>query len=146
MLATVFAFVETERLKLVRSPILDTIVSKAFAPDCHCSSEVANVTFRLRRRELISVEIVTLGGRPVRRLAAHTFNSGMVSLNGTGAAAPVSRLKRRVQNQGASVDRPPDDPAAERDPAGSNGPDRLVHCFTACDCSGSEATGELSAQ
>jgi FlgD Ig-like domain len=93
ILATAVAFAETERLKLVRSPILDTVVSKAFAPDCHCGTEVANITFRLRRRGLMSVEIVTTGGRPVRRLAAHVFNAGLVSLAwyGRGGAGQSAR-------------------------------------------------------
>jgi hypothetical protein len=39
LLATTIAFVETERLKLVPSPILDTVVSKAFAPQCKCSTD-----------------------------------------------------------------------------------------------------------
>ncbi len=78
-LATAIAFVETERLKLVRSPILDTVVSKALAPNCMCRTDRADITFRLRRRGLMSVEVVALDGRPVRRLAAHEFNAGFAS-------------------------------------------------------------------
>jgi hypothetical protein len=104
LLSTVLAFAETERLKLVRSPILDTVVSKAFAPECMCRTDRAEIAFRLVRRGLMSVEVVAIDGRPVRRLAAHEFNSGYLAFvwygrDGAARSAPEGAYKVRVRLQ-----------------------------------------------
>jgi hypothetical protein len=102
LLATVAAFVETERLKLTPSPVLDTLVSKTFAPDCSCNTGWASIAFRLRRRNLMTVEVVTTNGQPVRRLAARAFGAGFVRFawygrSGAGtAAAPQANYKVRI--------------------------------------------------
>jgi hypothetical protein len=100
--STVVAFAETERLKLVRSPILDTVVSKAFAPTCACRTDRADIAFRLARPGLISVEVVAMNGRPIRRLAAHAFNAGYLRFvwygrNGAARPAPEGAYKVRVR-------------------------------------------------
>jgi hypothetical protein len=102
LFATVIAFVETERLKLVPSPILDTIVSKTFAPNCKCGTDRADITFRLRRAGLMTVEVVAMDDRPVRRLAAREFSAGFVSFvwygrGGGGLEAPQATYKVRVR-------------------------------------------------
>jgi FlgD Ig-like domain len=102
VLATAIAFAETERLKLVRSPILDTVVSTAFAPNCACRTETADIAFRLRRRGLMTVEVEATDGRPVRRLAAHEFGAGLVRFvwygrGGAGQPAPQGVYKVKVQ-------------------------------------------------
>jgi hypothetical protein len=103
LLATVAAFVETERLKLTPSPILDTLVSKNFAPDCRCSTGWASIAFRLRRRNLMTVEVITMNGQPVRRLVARPFGAGFVRLvwygrsGGDQTTAPQAHYKVRVQ-------------------------------------------------
>lgn len=101
-LATAIAFVMTERLKLVPSPILDTVVSKTFAPQCNCSTNRASITFRLRQRGLMAVEVVTMNGHAIRRLAAHRFDAGLVSFewygrDGAGRAATEGAYKIRVR-------------------------------------------------
>jgi FlgD Ig-like domain len=101
LVATTIAFAETERLKLVPSPILDTVVSKAFAPQCGCRTDRAEIAFRLRRRGLMSVEVVARDGHPVRRLAAHQFDAGFVTFawyggDSAGRAAPQGSYKVRV--------------------------------------------------
>jgi hypothetical protein len=102
LLATTIAFVETERLKLVPSPILDTVVSKAFAPQCNCRTDKAEIAFRLRRPGLMALEVVASDGRLVRRLAAHQFQAGFVTFawyggDSAGRAAPQGSYKLRVQ-------------------------------------------------
>jgi hypothetical protein len=102
LLATGVAFIVTERLKLVPSPILDTVVSKAFAPQCMCRTDSAHIAFRLRRRGVMSVEVLAIDGRPVRRLAAHEFEAGFVSFvwygrDGAGRRAPEGAYKVRVR-------------------------------------------------
>jgi hypothetical protein len=101
LLATTIAFVETERLKLVPSPILDTVVSKAFAPQCNCRTDRAQIAFRLRRRGLMSLEVIAGDGHLVRRLAAHRFDAGFVTFawyggDSAGRAAPQGSYKVRV--------------------------------------------------
>jgi hypothetical protein len=102
LVATTIAFVETERLKLVRSPILDTVVSKVFAPQCVCRTDRADIAFRLRQRNLMSVEVLAMDGRAVRRLAAREFNAGFASFvwygrDGAGRPAPEGAYKVRVR-------------------------------------------------
>jgi hypothetical protein len=102
LLTTLAAFVETERLKLTPSPILDTFVSKTFAPDCGCSTSWASIAFRLRRRNLMTVEIITMNDHPVRRLAARTFGAGFVRFAWYGRSgadqttSPQANYKVRV--------------------------------------------------
>jgi len=67
--ATAIAFVVTERLKLTPTPIVGTSVDKIFSPVCECGTDTATITFRLRRRDVVSVSVVDSGGTPVRELA-----------------------------------------------------------------------------
>jgi hypothetical protein len=102
VVATAVAFVQTERLKLVPSPILDTVVSKSFGPDCGCRTDHANIAFRLRRQNLMSVEVVTIAGRPVRRLAAHEFGPGFWNFvwygrGGANQAVPQGAYKVKLR-------------------------------------------------
>ena len=68
LVATVGAFVYTEKLKLTRSPIAGTLVDKVFSPVCDCDTDTARITFRLRRSDVLSAEIVGGDGRVVREL------------------------------------------------------------------------------
>jgi hypothetical protein len=65
---TAAAFAVTESLKLERSPISDTHVSKVVAPDS-LSNDTAAIGFLLRKPDRLTVEIVNGGGEVVRRLA-----------------------------------------------------------------------------
>jgi flagellar hook assembly protein FlgD len=66
--ATAVAFVVTERLKLTPSPILGTRVDKLFSPVCECGTSVATISFRLRDRDDVSLQIVDGKGEPIREL------------------------------------------------------------------------------
>ncbi len=66
--ATAAAFAVTERLKLEKSPITGTRVDKIFSPVCECARDVAVISFRLRKRANVSVDMLDSGGDPVRTL------------------------------------------------------------------------------
>ena len=66
--ATAAAFAVTERLKLERSPVTGTHVDRVFSPVCECARDVAVISFRLRRRETVTVDILDKDGRSVRTL------------------------------------------------------------------------------
>ncbi|MGH3133562.1 MAG: FlgD immunoglobulin-like domain containing protein [Gaiellaceae bacterium] len=66
--ATAAAFAVTERLKLERSPITGTRVDRVFSPVCECARNVAVISFVLRRRATVTVELLDGGGRKVRTL------------------------------------------------------------------------------
>ena len=63
------AFAVTERLKLVRSPITHTRVDKVVSP---ASGRRAEISFRLRKAERLSLAIVTPNDRVVRALINST--------------------------------------------------------------------------
>ncbi len=58
LVATAAAFAITEHLKLIKSPVYGTLVSKVFSPRCHCSTSTAAVRFRLRHPDKVTVTIV----------------------------------------------------------------------------------------
>ena len=74
---TAAAFAVTENLKLERSPISDTHVSKVVAPDS-LSNRTAAIGFLLRKPDRLTVEIVNGSGDVVRTLA-----SGQAARGGT---------------------------------------------------------------
>jgi hypothetical protein len=59
--ATAAAFFVTERLKLERSPVQGTRVTEAFSPVCDCTTNEALISFRLRRPERVSMDVVRKG-------------------------------------------------------------------------------------
>ena len=69
LVATSVAFVVTEKLKLTRNPIIGPTVAKVFSPTCDCETSSAEIRFRLRKADRVSVEIVDAGGHVVRELA-----------------------------------------------------------------------------
>ncbi|MCZ7589098.1 MAG: hypothetical protein M5U27_09665 [Gaiella sp.] len=69
LVATSAAFVVTEKLKLTRSPIVGPTVAKVFSPTCDCGTASAEIRFRLRQPDRVSVAIVDSGGDIVRELA-----------------------------------------------------------------------------
>jgi hypothetical protein len=58
LVATAAAFAVTERLKLTKSAISGTLVSRSFSPKCGCSRKHANVRIVLRRADTIDVAVV----------------------------------------------------------------------------------------
>ena len=69
LVATSAAFVVTEKLKLTRNPIMGPTVDKIFSPVCDCATSSAEITFRLRQADRVSVAIVDGSGNVVRELA-----------------------------------------------------------------------------
>lgn len=68
LIATAAAFAITERLKLVKSPITGTRISKVFSPTCGCARGKANISVKLRRGDTVTIEILDSTLRPVRLL------------------------------------------------------------------------------
>lgn len=66
--ATAAAFAITERLKLERSPITGTQVDRVFSPVCECARDVAVISFVLRRRETVTLDILDKDRRPIRTI------------------------------------------------------------------------------
>jgi len=66
--ATAAAFAVTERLKLERSPITGTQVDRVFSPVCDCSHDVAVISFVLRRRETVTLDVLDKHGRSIRTI------------------------------------------------------------------------------
>jgi hypothetical protein len=58
LVATAAAFAITEHLKLIRSPVYGTLVSKFFSPVCDCSLSRASVRIKLRHRDHVTVTIL----------------------------------------------------------------------------------------
>jgi hypothetical protein len=82
LVATAAAFAITEHLKLIKSPVYGTLVTKVFSPTCHCSTDTAAVRIRLRHRDRVTVTIVdsdhhrvdtVVSGFPMVARHAHSF-------------------------------------------------------------------------
>ena len=76
LLASAAAFAITEHLKLIKSPIYAPQVTnvygvkmKVFSPICHCALDKAEISFRLRHRDSVTVKIVDSHGNVVDTLA-----------------------------------------------------------------------------
>jgi hypothetical protein len=66
--ATAAAFAVAERLKLERSPITGTRVDRVFSPVCECARDLAVISFVLRKRGSVTLDLIDGDGRRVRRL------------------------------------------------------------------------------
>ena len=66
--ATAAAFAVTERLKLEKSPITGTRVDKVFSPVCECARDIAEISFRLRASQVVTVDLLDSERRSVRTL------------------------------------------------------------------------------
>jgi flagellar hook assembly protein FlgD len=97
LVATAAAFAITEHLKLIKSPVYGTLVTKIFSPTCHCSTATAAVRIRLRHPDQVTVTIVDSHHHPVDTVVsgfhmkarqAHSFlwdgrtSSGQLALDG----------------------------------------------------------------
>jgi FlgD Ig-like domain len=69
LVATSAAFVVTEKLKLTRNPIVGPQVDKVFSPVCECESDTARITFRLRKPDRVTLDVIDSKGNVVRELA-----------------------------------------------------------------------------
>jgi hypothetical protein len=70
LVATAAAFAITEHLKLIKSPIFGTQVSKVFSPVCHCATSKATLRIRLRHTGRVTVTIVDSAGDKVATIAS----------------------------------------------------------------------------
>ncbi|HVS85983.1 MAG TPA: FlgD immunoglobulin-like domain containing protein [Gaiellaceae bacterium] len=69
LIATAAAFAITERLKLVRSPVFDAVVSKRLSPTCGCARGKAHIRLRLRHGDRVTLWILDSNDQVVRTLA-----------------------------------------------------------------------------
>jgi hypothetical protein len=98
---TAAAFAVTERLKLVRSPITDTHVTKVFSPVCGCPTGRASIEFALRSADRVTVQVERAGrvvqtivrSRPAR---PGRFEVRWNGLDGSGRPFPEATYKPRV--------------------------------------------------
>ena len=72
LIATAAAFAITEKLKLEKSPITGTFVSSAFSPVCGCARDKANISVKFRKKDTVTVTVLTAGRKPVRTLVEGT--------------------------------------------------------------------------
>jgi hypothetical protein len=70
LVATAAAFAITEHLKLIKSPVYGTEVSKVFSPTCGsaCADDTATIQIQLRHRDRVTVTIVDSAHHLVRTL------------------------------------------------------------------------------
>jgi hypothetical protein len=109
--ATAAAFAVTERLKLERSPITGTRVDRVFSPVCECARDVSVISFVLRRRETVTVDVLDRNGRSVRTLVRNrSERRGRVSytwdgLDNAGRVVPegVYRPRVRLRRNGRTI-------------------------------------------
>jgi hypothetical protein len=100
--ATAAAFAFTERLKLERSPITGTQIDRVFSPVCECARDVAVISFVLRRRGTVTVDMLDEEGRAVRTLVDERREPrGRVSYtwdgrDEVGRIVPEARYRPRV--------------------------------------------------
>jgi FlgD Ig-like domain len=101
--ATAAAFAVTERLKLEKSPITGTRVDKVFSPVCECTRDIAVISFRLRKRAKVTVDVLDTAGRSIVTLVRDRPEQvGRVSYvwdgkNELGRVVPEGRYRPRVQ-------------------------------------------------
>jgi hypothetical protein len=70
LVATAAAFAITEHLKLIKSPIFGTKVTKAFSPVCHCATAKATIRVKLRHADVVTVTIEDSSRHTVATVAA----------------------------------------------------------------------------
>jgi len=102
LVATALAFVYTEKLKLTLSPILGPKIDKVLSPVCDCELDTATISFRLRNRDRITVEVIDRNGDAVRTLVRNDPTPrGRVTLHWdgrdeNGEVVPEGSYKPRV--------------------------------------------------
>jgi hypothetical protein len=70
LVATAAAFAITEHLKLIKSPVYGTLVSKELSPTCGCRERRATIQIRLRHRDSVTVTILDGGNHKVATVAS----------------------------------------------------------------------------
>jgi hypothetical protein len=106
LIATAAAFAITERLKLTKSAVYGTKVSRGLSPTCGCARGKAQISFKVRKHDDLTVSILNAHKGEVELLASHTFPKGLVRLkwNGrddVGRRAPDGIYLVRIHLSGA---------------------------------------------
>ena len=105
------AFAVTERLKLEPSPIAGTLVDKTFSPVCDCPTDRAKISFRLRKPETMTVDLLDSSDHSVRTLVVHKHAPvGRLTLHWNGrddsgqvVADGLYRPRVRLQAHGRTI-------------------------------------------
>ena len=85
LVATAAAFVITEHLKLIKSPISGARVTKAFSPVCGCAESRASIRLKLRHPNRLTVTILDSSRRTVATLATDVHEAkGYVTFRWNG--------------------------------------------------------------
>lgn len=99
---TTLAFGVTQTLKLERSPVTGPRFDQIFSPTCRCTTDTAQLSFRLRRPDRVDAVLVDEEGNPVRTLASALARPrGRVTFlwngrNEAGEVVPDGRYRLRV--------------------------------------------------
>ena len=105
LIATAAAFAITEKLKLTKSAVYGTEVSKGLSPTCGCARGRARIFFKLRRPDFITVAVLNGHGGVVTLLAAQHYPRGPLTLkwNGrddSGSRAPDGTYRVQIHLSG----------------------------------------------
>jgi hypothetical protein len=84
LIATAAAFAITEKLKLTKSAVYGTQVSKGLSPTCGCARGRARIFFKLRRPDDITVWVLNGRSQEVALLAAQHYPRGPLTLKWNG--------------------------------------------------------------
>lgn len=101
--ATAAAFVVTEQLKLEPDPIARPRITPTFSPVCRCDTQTAQIAFRLRQADRLTLTIEDESGRVVRTLLRdasfgrgnHAF--GWDGRDDGGRVVPEGRYRPRIE-------------------------------------------------
>lgn len=107
LVATAAAFAITERLKLVKSPVTGTLVTRVFSP----AHGAASITFRLRHTDRVTVTVLTASRKLVRTLVAdrrlpqgfNTFGWAGRTDAGVPAQQGTYRVEIHLRNQHRTI-------------------------------------------
>jgi len=92
LVATAAAFAITERLKLTKSAVYGTQISKTFSPTCGCQTDRAKIHFVLRRPDTVDVNVIDGHGREVTFLAAgEPYRRGPATFRWDGTTSAGTR-------------------------------------------------------
>jgi hypothetical protein len=101
--ATAVAFVVTEDLKLEPDPIARPRIDRTFSPVCQCDQQSAQIAFRLREEDDLTLSVADGSGRVVRTLlrSAHyrpaELRFGWDGRNDRGQLVPEGEYRARVE-------------------------------------------------
>lgn len=91
LIATAAAFAITEKLKLTKSAVYGTQVSRGLSPTCGCARGRARIFFKLRRPDYITVAVLNARKQEVTLLAAQDYPRGPLTLKWNGRDAAGRR-------------------------------------------------------